>query len=83
MADPKIINSPLSGSFTEGGITVDVRIYRLEDTKWSLEVIDSEGSSIVWDDLFDTDEAARAEFERIVAEQGLVVIMTGAPLTPH
>ena len=74
MADPKIINSPLSGSFTEAGITVDVQIYRLEDTKWSLEVIDSEGTSIVWDHLFDTDEAARAEFERSVAEEGLIAI---------
>ena len=80
MADPKIINSPLSGSFTEGGITVDVQIYRLEDTKWSLEVIDSEGTSIVWDDLFDTDEAARAEFERSVAEEGLIAITTGAAI---
>ena len=56
MADPKVINSPLSGTFTEGSITVDVQIYRLENTtKWSLEVIDSEGTSIVWTDLFDTE----------------------------
>jgi hypothetical protein len=54
MADPKIITSPLSGPFTEGDVTVDVQIYRLEDTKWSLEVIDNQGTSIVWDDLFDT-----------------------------
>lgn len=25
------------GPFTEGDVTVDVQIYRLEDTKWSLE----------------------------------------------
>ena len=51
MADPKIIASPLGGPFSEGGLTVDVQIYRLEDTKWSLEVVDSEGTSILlWDD---------------------------------
>jgi hypothetical protein len=71
MPDPTIITSPLSGSFTEGGITVDVQIYRLQDTKWSLEVVDNAGTSTVWDDLFDTDEAAKAEFLRAVAEEGL------------
>ena len=74
MPDLTIIISPLSGPFTEGGITVDVQIYRLQDTKWSLEVVDSKGTSTVWDDLFDTDEAAKDEFHRIVAEAGLVGI---------
>ena len=40
MADPKIITSPLSGPYSEGGLTVDVQIYRLENSKWTLEVID-------------------------------------------
>jgi hypothetical protein len=57
MADPTIITSPLSGPFSEGGLTVDVQIYRLEDTKWSLEVIDSEGTSTAWDDQFQTADA--------------------------
>ena len=74
MPDPTIITSPLSGPFTEGGVTVDVQIYRLQDTKWSLEVVDSKGTSTVWDDLFDTDEAAKAEFHRTVAEEGLAGI---------
>ena len=83
MTDRTIITSPLSGSFSEGGITVNVQIYRLGDTKWSLEVIDSDGTSIVWDDLFDTDEAARAEFQRSVAEEGLVGITAGSIPTRH
>jgi hypothetical protein len=72
MADPKIITSPLSGPFTEGGQTVDVQIYRLENSKWALEVIDSAGTSTVWDDQFDTDEAAKAEFNRCIVEEGIV-----------
>ena len=83
MADPKIIDSPLSGCFAEGGITVDVLIYRLEDTHWSLEVVDSEGTSIVWDDLFPTDEAAKAEFHRCVAEEGVLGIISGSVPTRH
>jgi uncharacterized protein len=83
VADPTIITSPLSGLFSEGGITVDVQIYRLEDTKWTLEVIDSEGTSTVWDDLFDTDEAAKAEFLRCLAEEGLAEITSGSVSTRH
>jgi hypothetical protein len=83
MADPKIITSPLSGPFTEGDVTVDVQIYRLEDTKWTLEVIDNQGTSIVWDDQFDTDDAARREFNRSVAEEGLTGIIAGSLPTRH
>jgi hypothetical protein len=79
MADPKIITSPLSGPFTEGDTTVDVQIYRLEDSKWTLEVIDGEGTSTVWDDEFDTAAAAKTEFLRSVAEEGLVGVISEAP----
>lgn len=71
MPDPTIITSPLSGPFTEGGVTVAVPIYRLRDTKWSLEVINSSGTSTVRDDLFDTDVSAKAGFHRAVAEDGI------------
>ena len=37
-------------------MTVEVRIVRLEDTKWTLEIVDQRGTSIVWDDEFDTDD---------------------------
>jgi hypothetical protein len=77
MADPKIITSMLSGPFTEGDMTVDVQIYRLEDSKWTLEVIDGEGTSTVWDDEFETAAAAKAEFLRSVAEESLVGVISG------
>lgn len=77
-AHPRIITSPLSGPFTEGNTTVDVQIYRLEDSLWTLEVIDVEGSSTVWDDEFVSAAAAKAEL-RSVAEEGLV----GSRLVGH
>ena len=83
MIEPKIINSPLGGRVTEGGVTVDVQIVRLEDTAWSLEVVDSEGNSIVWNDQFATDAAAFAEFQRCVAEEGLVGIVSGRAAMRH
>ena len=83
MADPKIITSTLSGPFTEGDTTVDVQIYRIEDTHWTLEVVDGEGTSTVWDDQFDTAAAAKAEFLRSVAEEGLVGVISGEPACRH
>lgn len=79
MADPKIITSPLSGPFTEGDTTVDVQIYRLEDTNWTLEVIDVNGTSTVWSDEFESAAAAKAEFLRSVEEHGLVGVISETP----
>lgn len=83
MADPKIIISPLSGPFTEGDTSVDVQIFRLENTQWTLEVVDGEGTSTVWDEQFETATAARAEFLRSVAEEGLLGTLSGEPVTMH
>ncbi len=69
--DPVVIDSPLSREFTRDGITVEVRIYRLEDSKWTLEVVDATGTSHVWDDEFETDHAARTEFLRTVDTEGM------------
>jgi hypothetical protein len=53
MADPKIIDSPLSRIVEEDGISVDVRICRLEDTEWSLEIVANDGNSTVWNRAID------------------------------
>lgn len=70
---PKIVTSPLTNrSFTRDGVTVEVHIYRLEhDEKWTLEVVDGENNSIVWDGEFDTDGDAHAEFIRTVETEGM------------
>lgn len=53
------------------GATLDVQIYRMPHGRWSLEVLNEAGTSIVWDELFDTDDAAWAEFERTLKDEGL------------
>lgn len=70
--DPKIIDSKHAGVTTRDGVTVTLCIYRLEHTKWTLEVVDAEGTSTVWDDEFETDDDALAEFERTVKESGML-----------
>ena len=70
--DPKIVQSDLSRTVKQDGVTVEVSIIRLEhETGWSLEVVNSASTSIVWDDLFASDDEAFAEFERTVAEEGM------------
>ena len=70
--DPKIVQSGLSRTVKKDGVTVEVSIIRLEhETEWSLEVVNSASTSIVWDDLFASDDEAFAEFERTVAEEGI------------
>jgi len=72
MADPNIIFSGLCQDYNHGAISVRVDIYRLENEPgWSLEVINEKGTSIVWDDLFDTDQAAFEEFLRTVEKEGV------------
>lgn len=76
--DPKVIDSKHCGFITRDGVTVELCIYRLEDTKWTLEVVDAEGTSTVWDDPFETDDDALAEFERTVRESGMLEFQPSA-----
>ena len=70
--DPNLVISGLSRAIAKDGIWVDVHIVRLEHEKlWSLEVVNVDGTSTVWDELFSSDEKAYAEFERTVSEEGM------------
>ena len=70
--EPNIVPSGLSGIVSRDDMTVEVFIYRLEEEpSWTLEVVNSAGTSIVWDDKFATDEDAFVEFERTVDEEGM------------
>lgn len=70
--DPTIIDSPLSQTISQDGITVQVAIFRLEsETKWSLEVVNEAGTSTVWEDPFDTDADAFDAFRRAVEAEGM------------
>ena len=71
--DPQLEHSPLCGNVTRDGITVRVEIYRLagKDEGWSLEVVDQEDGSTVWDELFATDKEAYAEFYRTLETEGI------------
>jgi hypothetical protein len=76
--DPEIEYSPLCEEVTRDGLTVRVQIYRLKigSNGWSLEVVDHENASTVWDDLFATDHEALAEFSRTLEDEGIQSFLT-------
>jgi hypothetical protein len=81
--DPNIVQSGLSRTVKKDAVTVEVSIVRLEhQAEWSLEVVNSAGTSIVWDELFATDEDAYAEFERTVAEEGMRAFLDKGNVIP-
>ena len=80
---PKLVHSGLSGIVSKDDITVEVFIYRLEnEPKWSLEVVNDAGTSIVWDDLYDSDDDAYAEFQQTVEEEGMRAFLDNQNVIP-
>lgn len=70
--DPDIVESPLSQTVTVDGVTVQVRIFKLEeDDGWTLEVTNESGTSTVWEDPFPTDADAFEAFQRAVEAEGI------------
>jgi uncharacterized protein len=67
-----IVYSELGGQFTQDGVSVEVVILKLEgSSEWTLEVVNSNGTSIVWDDTFLDDHEAYAEFQQTVTDEGM------------
>ena len=80
---PNLVHSGLSGIVSKDDITVEVFIYRLEnEPKWSLEVVNDAGTSIVWDDLYDSDDDAYAEFQQTVEEEGMRAFLDNQNVIP-
>jgi hypothetical protein len=58
------------------GVTVKVNIFRVgDDPLWAMEVVNEAGTSTVWDDLFETDEAAFTVFAQTVAAEGMATFL--------
>jgi len=70
---PQIEISPLSRTVTRDGLTVDVLIYRLaaEPSGWTLQIVDEEQTSKIWEEIFATDHDAYAEFCDMLQKEGI------------
>jgi hypothetical protein len=73
MEDPyEIVTSRLSRKFTRDGITVEILIYRgTDEEEWTLEVIDEDDASTVWEDPFATEADALNEAFQAIATDGI------------
>ena len=77
MTEPKLIESSLCDKIERDGISLEVAIYRSEDSQWILELVDESGTSIVWDEQFATDRAALDELMKTIDRDGIRAIVEG------
>jgi len=69
--DRGLIQSPLNQTVTRNGVTVEVHIYKGDESDWILEMVDAAGTSHVWDNEFETDQQAFDEAMRALDEEPL------------
>ena len=76
--EPNLIISSASRHIVEEDVRFKVDIYKLEGGDgWSLEVVTTDGTSIVWDDLFEDDQAAFEEAVATIRKEGAVAFANG------
>ena len=76
--EPNLIISSASRHIVEEDVRFKVDIYKLEGGDgWSLEVATTDGTSIVWDDLFEDDQAAFEEAVATIRKEGAVAFANG------
>ncbi len=76
--EPNLIISSASQRIVESDVPFKVDIYKLEGgDSWSLEVVTEDGTSIVWDDLFEDDRAAFKEAVTTIRKEGAVEFANG------
>ena len=63
--------SPLCRSLEQNGKSVQVDIFKGDNGGWILEVVDEFNNSTVWDDEFDSDQAALAEAQSTIKGEGI------------
>ncbi len=63
--------SDLCQSLTRDGKAVRVDIYGDGGDGWLLEVVDEHGNSLVWNDLFSSDQAALDEVLKSIEDDGI------------
>lgn len=80
--EPELIFSPLQQAITRGGKTVEVHIYRIPTSGWTLEVVDEFHNSTVWDHEFETDQQALDQVMSEIESDGIEAFI-GTPSGIH
>ena len=81
--EPNLVTSGKSQHVIIDGVPFSIEIYRLEKNKtWTLEVVDNEGTSHVWDDQFSSDKDARNAAIQAIKAEGAIAFMRGDNVIP-
>jgi hypothetical protein len=73
-AGPKLVlvYSKLCRSFTRNGHNLEIQIFRLEGkVNWQLDVVNEEGTSVVWHEQFATEKLADDAFCELLEREGM------------
>lgn len=77
-----LIDSPLNQTYAVNGRSVEIRIYRMPNTAWTLEVVDDQNNSTVWDEEFATDQEALDTAMADINAEGIEAFIAGPPDQP-
>ena len=81
--EPNLVTSGKSQHVIIDGFAFSIEIYRLDQDKtWTLEVVDHEGTSHVWDDQFASDKDARNTAIQAIEAEGAIAFMRGDNVIP-
>ncbi|MGM0524700.1 MAG: hypothetical protein ACQEQ8_00695 [Pseudomonadota bacterium] len=69
--EQQVIQSKHTQQYSAEGKTVDIDIYRTEDSGWILEIVDQENNSTLWEDQFEQEDDALAEAMDALQEEGI------------
>jgi hypothetical protein len=80
---PNLVTSSRSRDVVIDGFVFSIEIYRLENGKaWTLEVVDHEGTSHVWDETFLSDADACEAALDALSREGALAFMRGDNVIP-
>jgi uncharacterized protein len=80
---PVVIHSDLETTHSQGPLLVDIRIYRSADSGWILELVAGDGNSTVWEDPFESDDAAFGEAILAIKQEGVASFYQDVALMTH
>ncbi|RUO40770.1 hypothetical protein CWE22_00760 [Pseudidiomarina aestuarii] len=63
--------SPLTQTYTQNDQTVQIDIYKSVEHGWILEIVDQDNNSTLWEDHFESDQAALQEALDALNEEGI------------
>lgn len=80
---PNLVTSGKSQVIVVDGYSFSIDIYRLEtEPTWTLEVVDCQNNSHVWNDEFVSDADAREAAMNAIQTEGAVAFMRGNNVIP-